>query len=183
MRRASCSRLGATRPGRWVLCSRSSAPSVGPLPLGPWRRRTTPVARETLRLHNVITGVLSEIQDASSRSRRFSEAQLAGEVDIAVSASLIEALVPHPQLRARFADIIEGVPFDAFRVECLRPVGYNSGNDWTTSEPLFYELYGEKLVAAGHYEKVICYSKHMLPLAQAIRAKTEREEICVRYAS
>ena len=115
--------------------------------------------------------------------RRFSEAQLAGEVDIEVSTSLIDALVPHPKLSARFADMIEGVPLDAFRVECLRPVGNDAGSDRPISESLFYELYGEKLVAAGHYEKVICYSKHMLPLAQAIRAKTEREEICVRYAS
>ena len=47
----------------------------------------------------------------------------------------------------------------------------------------FYELYGEKLVAAGRYEKVIRYREHMLPLARAIRATTEREELCVRYAS
>jgi len=75
------------------------------------------------------------------------------------------------------------VPLDAFRVECLRPVGKASANDWTTGEPLFYELYGEKLVAAGRYEKVIRYHEHMLPLAQAIQAKTEREEFCARYAS
>ena len=42
---------------------------------------------------------------------------------------------------------------------------------------------GEKLVAAGRYERVIRYHEHMLPLAQAIRAKTEREELCARYAS
>jgi len=115
--------------------------------------------------------------------RRFSEPQLAGEVDVEVSASVLGALGPHPRLKARFADIIEGVPLDAFRVECLRPVGKASATDWTTGEPLFYELYGEKLVAAGRYEKVIRYHEHMLPLAQAIQAKTEREEFCARYAS
>ncbi len=115
--------------------------------------------------------------------RRFSEPQLAGEVDIEVSASVLGALGPHPKLKARFADIIEGVPLDALRVECLRPAGNVSAHDWTTSEPLFYELYGEKLVAAGRYKKVIRYHEHMLPLAHAIRAKTEREELCARYAS
>lgn len=114
--------------------------------------------------------------------RRFSEPQLAGEVDVEVSASLLKAMEPHPKLRARFKDMIEGVPLDAFRVECLRPVSSESGN-WTSSDPLFYEIYGEKLVAAGRYKKVIRYREHMLPLARAIRATTEREELCVRYAS
>jgi hypothetical protein len=115
--------------------------------------------------------------------RRFSEPQLAGEVDVEVNASVLGALGPHPKLAARFADMIEGVPLEAFRVECLRPAGSDSARDWPASEPLFYELYGEKLVAAGHYDKVIRYHEHMLPLAQAIQAKTEREEICARYAS
>lgn len=114
--------------------------------------------------------------------RRFSQPQLAGEVDVEVSASLLEAMEPHPKLRARFKDMIEGVPLDAFRVECLRPVSNEPGN-WTGGDPLFYELYGEKLVAAGRYEKVIRYHEHMLPLARAIQATTEREELCVRYAS
>ncbi len=114
--------------------------------------------------------------------RRFSEPQLAGEVDVVVSTSLLEALGPNPKLNTVFGDIVEGVPLDAFRVECLRPVSNDSGN-WTTSEPLFYELYGEKLVAAGRYEQVIRYREHMLPLARTIRSKTEREEFCARYAS
>jgi hypothetical protein len=62
-------------------------------------------------------------------------------------------------------------------------VDNKTASDSPTNGPLFYELYGEKLVAAGHYEKVIRYREHMLPLAQAIRARTEREEHCVRSAS
>jgi hypothetical protein len=115
--------------------------------------------------------------------RRFSEPQLAGEVDVEVSTALLGALEPHPKLRVKLRDIIEGVPLDAFRVECLRPVANDSGDYWPSSEPLFYELYGEKLVAAGRYDKVIRYRAHMLPLARAIRATTEREELCARYAS
>jgi len=114
--------------------------------------------------------------------RRFSEPQLAGEVDVEVSKSLLGALEAHPKLKARLRDIIDGVPLDAFRVENLRPVGNDSG-DWIAGEPLFYELYGEKLVAAGRYQKVIRYREHMLPLARAIREKIEREEFCARYAS
>lgn len=115
--------------------------------------------------------------------RRLSEAQLAGEVDVEVSTSVLRALDPHPKLKARFADIIDGVPLEALRVERLRPVGNDSGHDRTTSEPLFYELYGEKLVAAGRYQEVIRYREHMLPLAAAIRKTIEREEFCAPYAS
>jgi hypothetical protein len=101
--------------------------------------------------------------------KRFSEPQLAGEVDVELSASVLQELESRPALKARLRDIIEGVPLDAFRVECLRPVQNSSGTDWNASEPLFYELYGEKLVAAGRYQNVIRYREHMLPLAKAIR--------------
>lgn len=115
--------------------------------------------------------------------RRFSEPQLAGEVDVQMSAQVLEELESRPALKAQLRDIVDGVPLDAFRVECLRAVSNNSGADWPTSDPLFYELYGEKLVAAGHYKQVIRYREHMLPLARALRAKTEREEFCVGFAS
>jgi hypothetical protein len=87
-----------------------------------------------------------------------------------------------PELKEKFRGMIDGVPLDAFRVECLRPVDNESGTHWTTKP--FYELYGEKLVAAGRYQKVIRYEEHMLPLARAIRAKAkvEREERCVGSA-
>jgi hypothetical protein len=114
--------------------------------------------------------------------RRFSEPKLAGEVDLEVSASMHEELEARPTLKARLRHIIEGVPLDAFRIECLRPVGNRSGADWPGDEPLFYELYGERLVAAGRYQKVIRYREHMLPLAEAMRKKLEVER-CVASAS
>jgi len=115
--------------------------------------------------------------------RRFSEPQIAGEVDVELSASVLEDLESRPALKAQLRDIVEGVPLDAFRVECFRSVDNEMGTHWTGNDPLFYELYGEKLVAAGRYEKVIRYREHMLPLARTIRAKTAREEFCVGYAS
>jgi len=114
--------------------------------------------------------------------RRFSEPQLAGEVDTEVSAMVLEELETRPTLKAQLRDMMDGVPIEKFRVECLRPAGNQAGTDWTINDLPFYELYGEKLVAAGHYQKVIRYQEHMLPLAQAIRAKAEREERCVGSA-
>ena len=110
--------------------------------------------------------------------RRFSEPQLAGEVDLEMRTSVLQVLESQPQLKAQLTNLVDDVPLDALRIECLRPVGNNH-----QSEPVFYELYGEKLVAAGRYAKVIRYRQHMLPLAQAIRAKNERKEFCVGYAS
>lgn len=115
--------------------------------------------------------------------RRFSEPQLAGEVDVELSAAILEELDSRPLLKAQLRDIVEGVPLDAFRVECLRAVDNKMGTHWDTNGPLFYELYGAKLVTAGRYDKAIYYREHMLPLAEAIRAKTERPELCVRSAS
>jgi hypothetical protein len=115
--------------------------------------------------------------------RRFSEPQLAGEVDVELSAAVLEELDSRPLLKAQLRDIVEGVPLDAFRVECFRAVNNQMGTHWDTNGPLFYELYGAKLVTAGRYDKAIYYREHMLPLAEAIRARTEKPELCVRSAS
>lgn len=115
--------------------------------------------------------------------RRFSEPQLAGEVDVELSATVREELESRPRLKAQLRDMIDGVPIEAFRVECLRPVDNQAGTDWTANDPPFYELYGEKLVAAGHYRQVIRFQQHMLPLAKAIRAKAGREERCAGSVS
>jgi len=106
---------------------------------------------------------------------RLSQAELAAVVDVEVSKSLGPGFQSHSEPHA-------GVPIDAFRVECLRPVDNESGTHWTSGERPFYELYGERLVAAGRYEKVIRYEEHMLSLAQAIRAQAKREERCVGSA-
>jgi len=36
--------------------------------------------------------------------------------------------------------------------------------------PPFYEIYGEKLVAAGRYLRAIRYREHLWPLAEALRS-------------
>jgi hypothetical protein len=76
---------------------------------------------------------------------------------------------------------------DLFRVECLRPIngranGAASSSSSSSSSSLlsspspsssspskpFYELHSERQGAAGHYERVIRYREHLLPLADAL---------------
>lgn len=126
---------------------------------------------------NLASDVESALAGAPFRGVvRLSQAELDGTVEVELGKSIPGAVASPDQ------DATDGVPLGAFRVECLRPVHNQSGTHWTRNDRRFYELYGEKLVAAGRYERVIRYEQHMLPLAQAIRAKAEREERCVGSA-
>ncbi len=62
---------------------------------------------------------------------------------------------------------------DAFRVECLHLADNNGGRRPCDDEPIFYEHYGEKQVAAGHYQRVLRYDEHIAPLAEALRRYAE----------
>ena len=55
----------------------------------------------------------------------------------------------------------------AFRVECLRPVSPRT-DDSTGDQVPFYESYGEKQVAAGHYRQILRYREHIAPLAETL---------------
>jgi hypothetical protein len=108
---------------------------------------------------NAITLQLDEAALARKISVARGYAELAGEVSSALSKSSIEA----------------------FRVERLRPLD----SDWAESterpessarrgdEKPFYEQYGEKQVAAGHYMQVLRYDEHIAPLADALRSHSE----------
>jgi hypothetical protein len=100
--------------------------------------------------------------------KRFSQPQLAGDVDKSLSREVEVGLRSHPLLEARFKSLLDGIELHRFRVECLRPVDTMSANKNELSEIPFYELYGEKMVSAGHYESTIRYAEHFRPLAEAV---------------
>lgn len=87
----------------------------------------------------------------------------------------LERFRPYPELTARFLGLLEGVQLDAFSEEILRPIDNRAGTNGLPEEPPFYEIYGEKLVEAGHYEHVIRYREHMVPLAEALWRRVERK--------
>jgi hypothetical protein len=114
--------------------------------------------------------------------RRLSEPQLNDAVDVELKTAVIEEFESRPALKTKYRYVIEDLPLDALRVECLRPVQNSPRTDRVSDELPFYELYGEKLVAAGRYKNVIRYREHLFPLAQAIWKRVERKEHCVRSA-
>lgn len=57
---------------------------------------------------------------------------------------------------------------EAFRIECLRPIEPGATRSGWAGEYPFYERYGERQVAAGHYYQVIRYREHVAPLTEAL---------------
>jgi hypothetical protein len=59
---------------------------------------------------------------------------------------------------------------DSLAVECLRRSDGEQAEARLSREAPFYESYGEKQVAAGHYDVVIRYKQHFEPLVRALDA-------------
>jgi hypothetical protein len=55
---------------------------------------------------------------------------------------------------------------DCFRIECLHAASESVNGDGNAIP--FYEQYGEAQVAAGHYDQVLRYRQHVLPIAAAL---------------
>lgn len=99
--------------------------------------------------------------------------ELAAEVEAALAGAGSVGLREHPDLASRSGLTSVGTDGDSFRVECLRPASGARNGRGLDGVP-FYEQYGERQVAAGHYTRVLRYGEHMLPLAEALRSHVER---------
>jgi hypothetical protein len=99
---------------------------------------------------------------------------LAAEVEAALSGAGSVGLRAHADIAASSGLINSGMSGETFRVECLRPARADTQRRREFDEPPFYEHYGERKVAAGHYSRVLRYREHMLPLADALRSHVER---------
>ncbi len=104
--------------------------------------------------------------------RRFSAPQVAGNVDERLVSELQKDSRSFPSMDTVIKGALEGIELDRFRVECLRPVPAEIFSD--SEEIRFYEMYGAKMVAAGHYKTAITYQEHFLPLVQAVSRYVER---------
>lgn len=90
------------------------------------------------------------------------------ELDDDAFARKLAAARSYAELESEVNDAITSNSERAFRIECLRPAG-NNEIDLEQNRKPYYEEYGEKQVAAGHYRDIIRYREHMLPLTKALR--------------
>lgn len=117
--------------------------------------------------------------DEAAFARKLSAArnypELQAEVEAALSGAGSVGLRENPDLARRVGSDFAAAGAPDFRVEWLRPVdaGGETRAPFTGKLP-FYEEYGERQVAAGHYTRVLRYREHMLPLAAALDRHIER---------
>lgn len=99
------------------------------------------------------------------------------QLDETALARKISVAQGYAELAGEVSSALGKASIDAFRVERLRPVDTerpeSCGHDG--NEKPFYEQYGEKQVAAGHYTHVLRYDEHIAPLADALRAEVGEE--------
>jgi hypothetical protein len=84
----------------------------------------------------------------------------------------LEAARSYPEMAYEVERNLNAHGTGAFAVECLRPVappdGAGADLDALFPEPPYYERYGERQVAEGHYESVLRFREHFLPVARAL---------------
>lgn len=89
------------------------------------------------------------------------------ELDDAAVARKLAAARSYAELESEVNDALGIDSGRALRVECLRSLKNEIG--FAENGKPYYEKYGEKQVAAGHYRDIIRYREHIKPLAEALR--------------
>jgi hypothetical protein len=115
--------------------------------------------------------------DDAALERKLSAAgsypELRAEFEAAVSGVDHETFRNDPNLAQRVRTVFGVTEVNDFRTECLRPVSFHCSAETPDHVP-FYELYGERQVQAGHYQHVLRYREHVLPLAATLDAHVKR---------
>lgn len=90
----------------------------------------------------------------------------------------LQAARDYSELEVDVNRILDQEGIDALITEYLRPV--NEGSyQFPSREPPYYEIYGEKQVAAGRYQQVIRYRDHVLPIAKGLRRFAESKGLAL----
>jgi hypothetical protein len=92
-------------------------------------------------------------------------------LDDAALARKLAAARAYPEMAAEVERALAAHGEESFRVECLCPVDPGSGEAEIVERagsPPYYEAYGERQVALGHYRQVLRLKDHFLPAAQAL---------------
>lgn len=95
------------------------------------------------------------------------------ELDGPALARKLAAARSYPGLEEEVARALARHGSDAFRSERLRRVRYGLDIAGQFSHPPFYEIHGERQVAAGFYREVLRYQAHVAPLAEGLRSLSD----------
>lgn len=97
----------------------------------------------------------------------------AGDLRLELDAGELErklaAAREYPEMAGEVERAFQRHGVEPFRIECLRAVDPEVIVENLVSDPPFYEIHGERQVAAGHYQRVLCFREHFLPVARALR--------------
>jgi hypothetical protein len=94
--------------------------------------------------------------------------------DAALERKLVAAW-SYPELQHEVTAALNEHGHEAFRIECLRPLG-RPGTGFAM--PPLYEAYGERQVAAGRYAEVLRYAQHVLPVREWLESRIHGEASC-----
>jgi hypothetical protein len=92
------------------------------------------------------------------------------QLDPAALARKLAAARSYPGLEDEVARALARHGPDCFQTEWLREVRYGLDIDHLVSDPPYYEVYGERQVAAGLYQEVLRYREHVAPVAEWLRS-------------
>ncbi len=104
--------------------------------------------------------------------RHFMEPQVGGKPDVALNDGLTQRLLSDQRFRERMASLSRGFDIAAFHEEIFWR--RDPAAPLYASLPPLFEAYGEELVGAGRYERVIRYEEHLLPIAEELKSASSR---------
>jgi hypothetical protein len=103
------------------------------------------------------------------------EGEIAIDLDDEAFAAKRQAAVDeYPEIASEVDRLVAAYGEAPFRVEILQPVNGRSPLLSEGAAKPFYEKYGEKQIAAGHYHDLITRRDHIRPLADALEAWAAR---------
>lgn len=89
-------------------------------------------------------------------------------LDDAAIGRKLAAAEGYPELKHEVESALNKFGKDLFAKEWLRPAANDAGLNPPPMAVPFFETYGEKQKASGHYRHVIRFREHLLPMAQAM---------------
>ena len=135
------------------------------------------IINEAVRIASRASGRLFENFEFYPGTRQIDcEAPRAGDIylklDEEAFARKMATAKGYTALTEEVSAALSRTPIDAFRMERLHRVEMNGDNHYWDGERPFYEQYGEKQVAADHYDRVLRYREHVEPLAKVLSLAT-----------